>query len=263
MPHVEKRLYWLWCCLGVLLAGCGQVFTTNVGRTPTLSLLNLPRSTLSPTAILNLIRTATPSDATSIHELDSKHEPIEVPTCYETAVGGMWCFGQVHNNRDGPLGGIVVAVYLIDGEGTELASRQVSMPRHLVPAGQFASYGVLFDNVPEKVVGNAAFIVKSTVDRDSTYNARVLAEDIRATAVEGTFHVNTRLVNHDDSTASDVSIFATTFNAKRQITGYRQQKLNEVTLEPGQIFPVSLDIVPIGKDSTRVEIAVEARRNNR
>ena len=91
------RLCWLWCCVGVLLAGCGQIIsTTTDSRSTMVPLLGLTLPSITPTPILRLLRTP---GSIFTRTLAPTPLPIRVdsPICYETPVGSLVCLGVVHN----------------------------------------------------------------------------------------------------------------------------------------------------------------------
>jgi hypothetical protein len=260
MVNVSGRIYWLWCCVGVLLAGCGQVFSGNATRTPMLAFLNLPRPTISPTGILRLIRTpsAPPSGETAIS--NATPAPLASPNCYETPVGSLWCLGIVRNNRDGPVTDLIVHVYLVNAAGEALADKQINIPRKLLQPNDESPYGALFEAAPETAVGSIAYLVASTPAANSVYSTRIGTDNVQSTAQDGLFHVSARLTNQDAKRLTDVSVIATAFDGKGRVTGYRQLPLGaDKIIEPGANVSVAFDLAPQGLGTTRVEVSAEGR----
>ncbi len=252
------RVSWLWCCFGVLLAGCAQV--TNATRTPTLTLLTLSRPAFTPTPILRLLRTPT-LRATSISVLTfAAPTPLPIPpgtpNCYETPVGSLWCLGLLRNTLTVPIGQVIITVYLVRADGTALAEKQTATPRtHLAP-GEFSPYGVLFDTIPDGFAGPVAVLISiGTVAPTGAVSVHDVQSELRDT----TYHVTGTLANADSRLLHNLSIVVTLMDDGGRVTGFRKQRWPaDHSLGPGAILPFAIDATPQGMGTTQVQVSAEA-----
>src|SRR5258706_12690077 len=138
---------------------------TTTTRTPTLVLLNLTRPAFTPTPILRLLRTPTLRASNTLMPFPiSTPLPIQLspPDCYETPVGSLWCLGLIRNTLSVPIHQVLISVYLVRLDGTVLAEKITASANKTIAAGEFSSYGVLFDAIPEGFAGPIAVLTGAT-----------------------------------------------------------------------------------------------------
>ena len=174
------RAVWLWCWLGVLVAGCATaVFSGSTSQSPTPALLGLTFPFATPTPVLRLLRTPTSRTltplATNMVGLTwvmptPLPMPLTPPTCYETPVGSLWCLGLVHNGLTVGVSQLIVRVYLVNAEGTGLAQQETALALSTLLPDEAVPYGVLFGSIPEGSLGPVAVLV-SAVQANATPRA--------------------------------------------------------------------------------------------
>jgi hypothetical protein len=172
----QHRWRWLWIWVGVLVAGCGQVWSSEGTRTatrePTLPLLGYTLLPASLTPGFWSAYTATPLIPPDGASMIISPSPIALylnvtgPTCYETPIGSLVCLGQVYNMLDSPVEQVTVGVQLLARDGTPLTTGEALLARWLLPAGAAGPYRVLFDSMPDGVVNARPFILSGQIALD-------------------------------------------------------------------------------------------------
>jgi hypothetical protein len=242
----------------MILAGCGQVFSTNTDSQTTVPLLGLTLPPLTPTPILRLLRTPT-LRTTSIFTRTLIPTPLPValesPTCYETPVGSLWCLGVVHNTLTTPVGRITIHIYLVRSDGTSLLDQQVTVARNVLAPGESAPYGALFNAMPADAAGPVAILVSTEATTDIK---SVAVRNIQSEMQNGQYHVTGTLVNTDTKPLDNLSVVVTLYDAKGAVTGFRQLALpTDQSLAPAASLPFTLDVIAQGPGTTRVEANAE------
>lgn len=223
-------------------------------------LLGLTLPPITPTPILRLLRTPG-LRATGIFSRTLVPTPLPIsvdpPICYETPVGSWWCLGVVHNTLSTPIGRITIHIYLVRTDGTALLDQQVAVARKMLAPGETAPYGALFTQVPAEVAGPVA-VVASTEQATNIKSASV--EDIQSDIRDSQYHIAGTLVNKNEKPLDNLSVVATLYDSKGNVTGFRQVNLPaNQKLAPGVSLPFSLDVIPQGTGTTRVEVSAEGR----
>jgi hypothetical protein len=259
--HSNGRIYWLWCCFTVFLAGCGQTFVGTITPTQPLRVFSTP--TFNPTAILRLIRTPTlRSSGTALAVIATPISlTIDPPVCYETPVGSVWCFGLVHNTSNMVLEQVTIRVYLVTVEGQALAERDTNPALAILSVNSRSPYGVLFDRMPERAAGPVAVLVNAVplTPEKQTRLAKVAVSDLAYDNNDGVYSVNALLTNADQQALRDIDIIVTLLDEQDHVTGFRKQRLTHA-LQSGQSVPFKLDAIPQGRSTQSVEVAAEGWR---
>jgi hypothetical protein len=253
MTRVTGRLYWLWCCFGVLLVGCGSTQPTT--KTP---LLPFVIPTLTPTAILRLIHTPTLIPVSTVLKLAPTPLPLKLstPKCYETSVGSLWCLGLITNNQNTPVHQVIVRVNLVTVDGDSLAERQVQVASLLLMPGDSSPYGTLFESVPERMVGAVATLDRTIEGNDGLIPLPI--QDVTSQVNESVWTITGKAIIPANTNIEQAALIATLFDEENHITGFKQVPLNS-PLSANSTVPFAFDLVPQGSRSTRVEVRAESR----
>jgi hypothetical protein len=253
------RICWLWCCFTVFLTACGH--TLLGATTPTQTLLTFSTPTFKPTAILGLFRTPTlRSSGTAIASVTTqKPLMVEMPICYGTSVGSAWCFGVMRNISDVPLEKIAVRIYLITIDGKPLVEEETYSVHEVLFPGKASIYGVLFDTMPEEAVGIEAVLINAVPLENQNHVTDLVVSNIQYDNRDGVYHVTALLTNVEKQMVRDVNVIVTLLNKKRQVTGYRQQRLIK-PLAGGQSIPFELEVIPQGTLTQIIDVSAQAWR---
>lgn len=265
MHRQRWRLLWIW--VGVLVAGCGPVWSSNNApaptRNPTLPLFGytLPLL-LTPTPWS--IHTATPliplDIATPTASPYAFYLRAGPPTCYETPLGSLICLGQVYNTLEAPLENIIVNVTLLSREGMPLETQSALLARKILPAGSLGPYRVIFDRVPAGgYEGASASIEAAEVAIDSEHRYADL--ELRQVAVvfnEQQFKVTVSVANHSRQPADDLALTVTLLDRSGRVTGFRQVTLEDnYTLAPNQPMSLTISVIPQGPNTVSFDAFAE------
>jgi hypothetical protein len=253
------RIYWLWCCFTVFLAGCGHALVGTT--TPTQSLLTFSTPTIKSTAILRLLRTPTlRSSGTALAMVATPLTlSVEPPTCYETPVGSVWCFGLVRNVGSLPFEHITIRVYLVTINGDSVAHQETSTAHKVVFPGMGSPYGVLFDSMPDRAVGSVAGLINAIPVSSEQQNqkANITVSNVHYDKRDKVYYVTALLTNSDKQSVHEISVAVTLFNDKQQVTGFRTQHIMQ-SLPIGQSMSFQLDVIPQGYATQRIDVSAEA-----
>jgi hypothetical protein len=253
------QIYWLWCCFTVFLAGCGH---TLVGTTtPTQVLLTFSTPTFKSTSVLRLLRTPTLRPSGTALAMVGTPLPLIVdpPTCYETPVGSVWCFGLVRNVGSLTLEHINLSVYLVTINGDAVVEQEISTAHKVLFPGMRSPYGVLFDSMPEHAVGPLAMLINGTPVSLEKQNqiAEVTVSNVQYDKRDEVYYITGVLTNSDKQSVHNISVVVTLFNDRQQVTGFRTQHIAQ-SLAIGQSISFQLDVIPQGQSTQRIEVNAEA-----
>ncbi len=264
MHRQRWRLLWIW--VGVLVAGCGPVWSSNntpaPTRNPTLPLFGytLPLL-LSPTPWS--IHTATPlipvDAATPTASPYAFYLRAGAPTCYETPLGSLICLGQVYNTLEAPLENVIVNVTLISREGIPLDDASALLARAILPAGARGPYRVIFDSVPAGYESAIAAIDAAEVAIDAEHRYADL--ELREVAVvfnEQQFKVTVSVANRSRQPADELVLTVTLLDRSGRVTGFRQVTLEDnYALAPNQPMSLTIGVIPQGPNTVSFDAFAE------
>jgi hypothetical protein len=185
---------------------------------------------------------------------------INPPRCYETPVGSLWCLGLVRNNLTVAVQQIVIRIYLVNAEGTALAELDTAAARLMLAPGETSPYGVLFNAIPEGVLGPVAVLI-STYEADKFYQS-LEVHDVKSQPYNAGYRMTGTVLNTTSATIHEPSLVITLFDAAGQVTGFRQWRWpDEQILMPGASLPFDVEAIPQGMNTMRVEASAEGRRS--
>lgn len=253
------RIYWLWCCFTVFLAGCGHALTG--AATPTLLTFATPTS--KPTAALRLIRTPTLRASGTALAMVITPFPltVEPPACYETAVASVWCFGLVRNTLTMPVEQVIVRVYLVTINGASLIEQQTTTANAAIMAGSVSPYGVLFNTMPQQTAGSVAMLdsaIPMPAEKQTRIKSLVVA-NVKYDNHDGVYDITASLTNSDNQPLSGINVVITLLTVDGRVTGFRKQEVPQ-TLGVDESFLFNTHAIPQGLPAQRVEISAEGWR---
>jgi hypothetical protein len=258
----RRRWRWLWLWVGVLVAGCGQILSSDSAATPepTLSLWGY---TLLPPSLTPGIWpkvTATPlvtADPTGSHL--ALYVQVTGAACYETPIGSLICLGQVRNTFDLPVKEVQVEIQLLAGDGSLLAAQEAFVSRWMIPAGAVGPYRVLFDRVPEGYTRALAFVKTGQVvtDTNSRYVALAL-NPVSGEFVLDQYQITLSIINRSPVAVDQIAVTMTLLNASDQVTGFRRMYLDSSRqLPPGESLTITLKVIPQGENTVAFDAFAE------
>jgi hypothetical protein len=265
----QHRWRWLWIWVGVLVAGCGQVWSSEGTRTatrePTLPLLGYTLLPASLTPGFWSAYTATPLIPPDGASMIISPSPIALylnvtgPTCYETPVGSLVCLGQVYNMLDSPVEQVTVGVQLLARDGTPLTTGEALLARWLLPAGAAGPYRVLFDSMPDGVANARPFILSGQIAPDvDTHYANLTLQEVSGTFVIDQYQVSLSIINRNPSVVEHIAVTMTLLDDQHRVTGFRQVYLDaDRRLAPGDSLALTVKVIPQGPNTVAFDAFAE------
>jgi hypothetical protein len=227
--------------------------------TPTPTLIAMAWFPATATPVLKLLRTPplnTTNKLITTLAPTLASLPIAPPSCYETAVGTLWCLGIIQNTLQLTLYGVKVRVYLVTADGTAVAQHDTTIARPMLRPGESSPYGVLFDSEPQDVAGPLTVLADSTtVSSDPAYMPLDVT-GIQYTNSESVVQIAGTLGNSKQALAQNILLTITLYDAHQRVTGFRQITLSQ-DLKRGAALPFSVAVIPQGLGTTRVEVVAE------
>jgi hypothetical protein len=248
MRSSNGHVVWLWCWLGVLVAGCSSavVATSNPA---TLTLLTLPAPTLellrSTSAVILTLSPAAPLG-------------VPEPNCYETPVGSLWCLGLIRNDMLHPIEQIAIKVILLREDGSIIEERLTPTARAVLMPGEYAPYGVLFERGAASSIGATAVLTRAVEITDPARIPNIVVRGVETRIESSIYHVTGEVVNLGTRPVLDVQLVATLFDEQDQVTGFRQLHMG-LTLAPGEATPFAMYAIPQGLGTMRLEVSADGR----
>jgi hypothetical protein len=262
-----NRWRWLWIWFGVLVAGCGQLWSSDStpapSREPTLPLLGYTLLPPSLTPTLWPVYTATPfitADSTgATMSAVALNLRVIGPACHETPVGSLICMGQVRNTLDVPVEQITVEVQLLGRDGNPLMVGEGYVTRWVLPAGAAGPYRVLFEKIPEGYAGAYPSVKSGRVMPSSEQGYADLAlRPISGEFVYNQYQVAVSIVNKSDAPVEHLTVTMTLLDRHGNVTGFRQVYLDDDRwLAPGESLALTIKVVPQGPDTVAFDAFAE------
>jgi LysM repeat protein len=183
---------------------------------------------------------------------------VEGFACREEPLGGLWCLGEVVNSAPTSIENVQLRVTLHDPAGAELAGGDVSAALDLIPSGQRAPFGILFNSVPERYDRFWARPIRAEAsDEPASRYAALQVTGVEAGPVGSLFEVTGMVNNPGSRPVASVTVVATTYDAAGQVTGFRQSRLpDQLPAASGLDFAISL--IPYDGVPANYSIAVQA-----
>lgn len=260
----NRRLVWVWCCLGVLVASCSQSGaagspTAQVATRALLKWAATPSPSASPTPTPRLRRTPTLNPATLIALTLAPTPlplPLALPNCYETPVGSLLCLGSLHNPLGVPISQLVVRVYLIDEEGNALDVREVATARSYLLPDESTPYGAQFERLPSEYSSAVAEVARAL--RNTQMLPHLHVENVQSAFTEGIYTLSGTLSNRGEQAVQQISLVATLYDESGQVTGFRQVRLPpDQQLLPNEQLPFSLSVIPQADGTLNIVTSAE------
>jgi hypothetical protein len=265
----QHRWRWLWIWVGVLVAGCGQIWSSEGTRTatrePTLPLLGYTLLPPSLTPGFWSAYTATPLIPPASTSMIGSPAPIAVylnvtgPTCYETPIGSLVCLGQVYNMLDSPVEQVTVGVQLLASDGTPLMIGEALLARWVLPAGSAGPYRVLFDRLPDGVVNARPIILSGQIAPDvGNPYANLTLQEVSGTFVIDQYQVSVSIINLNPSAVGHIAVTMTLLDDQHRVTGFRQVYLDaDRRLVPGESLALTVKVIPQGSNTVAFDAFAE------
>lgn len=185
-----------------------------------------------------------------------------IPVCYSTSAGGLWCFFLIENTLDTALENLAGVVTLTDKDGTLAATQQAAALLNRLPGGKALPLVVYFNTpVPdwEGVSGQviSAIAVPAGDERylavEATGVSISITESGRAARVAGKLQLGA-----GSPAAETLWVVAVAYDEAGFPVGIRRWE-SAAGADSGEEAEFTFGIYSVGGDIHRVELLVEAR----
>ncbi len=182
--------------------------------------------------------------------------------CYPESSGGMWCLGAVRNDGDTAMEGIGALMSLYDVQGEIIATEATYAPLNLLMPGQQLPLGVHFAP-PAPAPARASLTIVSAVEARQVQERYpgVVLRAVEKQPLDGgaVWRVEgAARLEGDGEGEAQLRVLAIGLDAQGSIVAFRQFTAPE-PLRPGQEIPFILDVMSLGPQIDRIELAAEAQ----
>ncbi len=169
----------------------------------------------------------------------------------------MWLLGEVVNEGDYPAANVQLQIDLHGASGETLGGVPAWAALPLLPPEARAPFGVLLREAPAGDVQPAVLVTGGeALDDVGTHYLDLAVMDVEATLDDGRVGLNGTVANEGQSTAGQIVVVATFYDARGRVIGYAQEAL-DVALEPGATAPFSFTVTPPGGQTVDYKLAVQ------
>ncbi len=208
-----------------------------------------PMPAVSATATVALSPTATPL-----------YTALKEPDCYSDALGGLWCFALVENDRTVAMENVSGTVSL--NIGGQIRQEMAILPLNLLPAGEALPLIAFFQPPVASgftVSAQVDFLLPAMPDDQRYLDVEIinqhitLQEDDRAAEVTGEIQLP-----EGETDAAYVWINATAFNAEGHVLGVRRWDWMD-SPAADSVLDFSFWVYSMAGAIDRIDLVVEAR----
>ncbi len=207
---------------------------------------------------------------------------LQIPGCYPTAEGGLWCFAAMHNELTQAVENLSAWINLIAPGGEVVTGTLAVPPLNLLPAGQSLPLAAYFPSpLPEGVSAKAQLLTASPVSADSgrylavqleisqtsldtsglmaTVKGRIEYPISAAAGITGTVPLTgTVTPGGEPPPASTLWAAVIAYGENGDIVGMRKWE-SEKPLPAGKHREFEITVYSMGPRIARTEVLVEAR----
>lgn len=165
---------------------------------------------------------------------------------YPTAVGGVWCMGEVRNTLETPVTNLHVKVTLVDSLGTPLVSDRTLAAADYLPAGKAAPFAVLFgEEVPEDADIQVELLRAEHVSAITAAFVPLKARETSGAFAGPQYRVSGKILNDSGAAIVRAVVVVTLYDQEGSVLAYRQAIL-ESGVAPDSQIPFALLLTPRG-----------------
>ncbi len=167
---------------------------------------------------------------------------------YPTAVGGLWCMGEVVNATANPVTNLQVQVTLLDAGGTPLVTENTLAAADYLSPGKRAPFALLFESPPPGAAEARVSLRRAELISAITAGFVPLTLlELQAGVSGPQYRVAGRVLNDTPSPVSPVTVVVTLYDAEGQVIAYREAVLAaEQALASGESAAFTVLLTPKG-----------------
>lgn len=179
---------------------------------------------------------------------------------YRTAAGSLECLGEIFNPGPSALTTVQLQITLLDKNNTSLLQSAFYVALEVVPPNTASPFRVLFTDPPPTF---EKFEVKALRGEQVDPKARFTQMTVlrKAGKADGAvYRVSGEVQNTDTVPATRARVVVTTYDANRQVIGYRFQPLGDAPIAPRATMSFELSLLSASPNVADFSVAVEALR---
>ncbi len=195
--------------------------------------------------------------------------PLPLPeahaSLYPTAVGGIWCLGEIVNSTTGPITNLQVQVTLLDELGTPLVTKKTLAATDYLPPGKRAPFALLFTEPLPTAVKAEALLRRAEPIGGITSGFLPLEASRLTGGISGPqYRVAGQITNQVAALVERVTVVVTLYDDEDKVLAYRKARLTEVaSLGPDQMMEFALLLTPRGRaEPTSFQVLAWGYRGN-
>ncbi|MCL4507395.1 MAG: LysM peptidoglycan-binding domain-containing protein [Chloroflexi bacterium] len=161
---------------------------------------------------------------------------------YRTPVGSLECLGEVFNPGPNALGSVQLRIALLDKADQVLLSVPFSIALDVVPAGQSSPFRLLFTDPPASYAQYSITALRGEAVDPTSRFAKVKITKSNGAPNGAQYRVTGEITNVDKVNASKLHVTVTTYNAQKQVIGYRDVVVADGPLAPNGVQPFDVSL---------------------
>ncbi len=164
-----------------------------------------------------------------------------------TPLGGLWCFGEIHNTTGTYLEQAGVVILLLDQDGTTVAEAEDFVQVELLKPGERAPFAVRFPVPPQSFASYLALPRKGVQGYVGSYYLDLVAQDLEGQGERyATYTVSGYIANVGPEDAVDVRVTVTVYDALGRVIGTRRAPPEYNVIPVGGRSAFSIELTPAG-----------------
>jgi LysM repeat protein len=186
---------------------------------------------------------------------------VENITFNRTPLGGLWCFGEIHNITGVELEQAGVTISLLDEGGKALAHMQERVQVELIPPGGRAPFAARFDQPPQNFVSYTVAPWLGVRGYVGSYYRDLEARNVAGTGERyAAYTVSGIIANIGPEDAVGVTVTVTIYDALGRVLGVRRGPPDHNVIPRGGETTFSLQLTPAGGPVARYSVSALGRR---
>ena len=167
---------------------------------------------------------------------------------HPTAVGGLWCMGEIVNTQEVPVTNLQLEVMLVDGGGHPLVAEGTMAAADYLEPGKAAPFALLFPQPPDGAQDCRVRLLRA--EPIGTITAAL--EPLEVVGAEGRmagpqYLVEGSLVNHSGRSLSKLRVVVTLYDEEGGVLTYREAAFPDDRILPdGVAMPFEVYLTPLG-----------------
>ena len=175
--------------------------------------------------------------------------PLDVQglALHPTALGGVWCMGEIRNTTSTPMTNIQARVTLVDAGGASLSSDVTLAAADYLPPERTAPFAVLFsEDVPSDVDVRVTLLRAESVSAITSAFVPLSIQETDGAFAGPQYGVSGWVVNESGRSLARITVVVTLRDAEGRVLAYRQTVLEAEEIG-GTNVPFSVLLTPRGE----------------